>query len=185
MRKKVVTKDSIIEIAAQIIEEKGLEQCNMREIAARLGIAVGTLYNYYKSRDLILNDLFHQSWNKTFQSLKQIQLEEVSFEEKIKKLIFKITDDINKRGGLGLELMRMENKEFGVDKATKFIDVGNRVIDIIYSIYKSQNQSKALGYSDEELLTLSQWLYAIINDSIMRKRKFTDVQFALLFRTII
>lgn len=184
MRKKAVTKDSIIEMAAEIIEEKGTAQCNMREIAARLGIAVGTLYNYYNSRNLLLNDLFHQSWNKTFQSLEIIQNAEISFEEKIKKLVFVITDDINKRGGLGLELMKTQDKDLDFKKSQKFVDVGNHIVEIITNIYKIENQVKKLGYSDEELLILSRWLYAIVNDSLLRKKEFTDTQFELLFKVL-
>ncbi len=48
-------REAILEAAAQVFGEKGYQRATMKEIAARVGIAPGTIYLYFKSkRDLLL-----------------------------------------------------------------------------------------------------------------------------------
>jgi AcrR family transcriptional regulator len=48
-------RDAILEAAAEVFGEKGYQRATMKEIAARVGIAPGTIYLYFKSkRDLLL-----------------------------------------------------------------------------------------------------------------------------------
>ena len=48
-------REAILEAAAEVFGEKGYQRATMKEIAARVGIAPGTIYLYFKSkRDLLL-----------------------------------------------------------------------------------------------------------------------------------
>jgi len=48
-------REAILEAAAEVFAEKGYQRATMREIAARVGIAPGTIYLYFRSkRDLLL-----------------------------------------------------------------------------------------------------------------------------------
>jgi AcrR family transcriptional regulator len=50
---------AILEAAARIFEEHGLEGATTDRIAARAGISVGSLYQYYPNKDAILIALAH------------------------------------------------------------------------------------------------------------------------------
>lgn len=50
--------EAILEAAESVALEKGLEAASAAGIAARAGVAVGTLYNYFPDRDGILTALF-------------------------------------------------------------------------------------------------------------------------------
>ncbi len=54
MRKKILDNKDVLDVAELIIEKEGLDKCTMRRIARELGIAIGTLYNYYKPREALL-----------------------------------------------------------------------------------------------------------------------------------
>lgn len=55
MQKAVVSREAILAAAAEILREQGADGLNMREVAARCGIAVGSVYNYFPSKsDLAL-----------------------------------------------------------------------------------------------------------------------------------
>jgi len=53
MRKKTIKKNHIIYAAAKVFSEKGLENATVDDIAREAGIAKGSIYQYFKSRDEI------------------------------------------------------------------------------------------------------------------------------------
>lgn len=52
--------DSILEAAARIIEGEGLDRLNTNAIAAQAGASVGSLYQYFPSKDAILAELIRR-----------------------------------------------------------------------------------------------------------------------------
>jgi AcrR family transcriptional regulator len=59
-RKKEQTRARILEVAARLLGERGLEAATMEEIAAAAEVSVGTLYNYFGSKTLLLLALYEQ-----------------------------------------------------------------------------------------------------------------------------
>jgi AcrR family transcriptional regulator len=49
-RQKQDREARIVEAAAALFQERGFEAATMQEVAARAGLAVGTLYNYFRSK---------------------------------------------------------------------------------------------------------------------------------------
>src|SRR6201986_5445212 len=47
----------IFEAALQLIEERGLEALTTNAIAAKAGVSIGTLYQYFRDKDAILDAL--------------------------------------------------------------------------------------------------------------------------------
>jgi AcrR family transcriptional regulator len=56
MRERVRT--AILDAAEELIAERGLQATALAQIAARAGVAVGTLYNYFDDRDALVRALF-------------------------------------------------------------------------------------------------------------------------------
>src|ERR1043165_7344538 len=50
-RNKEQTKERILEAALHLFREKGLEATTTKEISKRAGIAEGTLFNYFKTKE--------------------------------------------------------------------------------------------------------------------------------------
>lgn len=84
-----ITVAAILEATARILEEKGLEAANTNAIAARAGISVGSLYQYFGSKDAILAELSRTTELKTAEALQQASLEvaELPFEDQVRRLI--------------------------------------------------------------------------------------------------
>lgn len=101
MRQKKVTKEEVLKKASQIIKEEGLEACTMRKLATALGIAVGTLYNYFSSHDQLLKEIFVVSWSETIQRLVLIEEEVTLPELKIQKMFRVLIEEVKNRRGLG------------------------------------------------------------------------------------
>jgi AcrR family transcriptional regulator len=56
-RVRDVTVQAILSAAETVFYEEGLHAAHMNDIAARAGVAVGTLYNYFKDREALLASL--------------------------------------------------------------------------------------------------------------------------------
>lgn len=56
-RLREATSSAILDAAEEIFADKGLNSAHMNEIAAKAGVAVGTLYNHFEDRDALLSAL--------------------------------------------------------------------------------------------------------------------------------
>src|SRR6476659_8497010 len=56
-RIRLATSAAILAAAEEVFAAEGLEKARMNDIAARAGVAVGTLYNHFKDRDDLLAGL--------------------------------------------------------------------------------------------------------------------------------
>ncbi|MGV8906220.1 MAG: TetR/AcrR family transcriptional regulator [Acetobacterium sp.] len=72
-KKKIETEDKIKKAAKEIFFSKGYAKTTMEEIAAKAEIGVGTLYNYFKSKDEIY--IANMSEELNFDQEDSIQLE--------------------------------------------------------------------------------------------------------------
>ncbi|WP_375768919.1 TetR/AcrR family transcriptional regulator [Archangium gephyra] len=57
MRMKEEARAAILDAAEQVLAEQGLQATRMDDIAARVGVSVGTLYNYFEDRQQLLEAL--------------------------------------------------------------------------------------------------------------------------------
>ena len=59
-RLKEEARAAILDAAEQVMAEQGLTATRMEDIAARVGVSVGTLYNYFEDRRQLLQALLEQ-----------------------------------------------------------------------------------------------------------------------------
>ncbi|MCR5408979.1 MAG: TetR/AcrR family transcriptional regulator; helix-turn-helix transcriptional regulator [Bacteroidales bacterium] len=58
-----------MEEARTELAEQGYDNLTIRQIAARCNIAVGTVYNYFKSKDVILGALLGEDWHSVLSDM--------------------------------------------------------------------------------------------------------------------
>lgn len=98
--------ENILNVAFELFGEHGYKKTDMKMIAKRTGIAVGTLYNYYSNKKQLFIKVFEKSWNQTFDKLNNMLKEDIDAREKMKMVIELLYDEISKRKGLGGELVK-------------------------------------------------------------------------------
>lgn len=69
MNKAATSQKDILEVSRTIVLEKGIRSINMREIANRCGIALGSVYNYFPSKTDLLCATIQSVWEDIFQPL--------------------------------------------------------------------------------------------------------------------
>lgn len=84
---RVVKKNNIIKIAANLFSQKSFHDVTMDEIAEKVGVAKGTIYLYFSSKD----NLYLEILEHTFGSIEALLEKEVntasSAPEKLKKVL--------------------------------------------------------------------------------------------------
>lgn len=86
MRKKDENlRDTLLDFARKLADTEGIDAVNIRSLAGMAGVATGTVYNYFSSKDEILLELTEEYWRQTLVEMKQVitgdsfcrQLEEI------------------------------------------------------------------------------------------------------------
>lgn len=174
MRHKIIDKEVIIQTAEKLIREEGLKKCSMRRLSRELDVAVGTVYNYYKSHELLLLDVFEVSWSRTIQTAEKVIRPDKSVIEQLQELVDLLRKDIANRDGLGKVLFEL----IGNDVFQKKLDFYKAFEDIMMKI---------LGQSVEgieERLKLSRWIVLILFDQVIREKSFEEMDYKLIERMI-
>lgn len=64
--------DTIFEAVIELLGEKGFDAVTMLNVAEKAGMATGTLYNYFKSKEQILSYVHTKAFNKFYESAVEI-----------------------------------------------------------------------------------------------------------------
>lgn len=76
-------KEDILLVTKKMLSEEGYEKLNIRAIASKCGIATGTLYNYYKSKQEIVEEILKTEWNAMLRRVDQGAKADVKLVDKL------------------------------------------------------------------------------------------------------
>lgn len=68
-RKDDTLRDTLLALARETADREGLEAVNIRALAGRAGVAAGTVYNYFSSKDEILLALTEEYWRGALEEM--------------------------------------------------------------------------------------------------------------------
>ena len=115
--------------AIELFVELSYINVDMRMIAKKSGVAVGTLYNYYENKKQLYVSILNESWQNTFIKLDTIHALTISSEVKLRQFITTLYEDIEARNGLGKDLINTsivelkEDHEINALKANMLLSV--------------------------------------------------------------
>lgn len=66
MNPVVTSKEAILQSCRKIVAEQGLSALSMRTVSGQLGIALGTLYNYFSDKDALMLATVESVWKDIF-----------------------------------------------------------------------------------------------------------------------
>lgn len=80
---------AILEAAEKLMTEGGPEELKMSQLATVAGVAVGTLYQYFPSREAVLRALEERSWSAQISGFQElvIRLADVPSDEAIVRVV--------------------------------------------------------------------------------------------------
>lgn len=81
--KKEATKKKILEVSLQLFQKMGFARTTMRDVAKKCGIALGTTYNYFPTKEHIAQYFFEQALDEVMERYKKEEPPGAPLEEKI------------------------------------------------------------------------------------------------------
>ncbi len=84
MNTAVTSKEAILKTCRQLVSEKGLSSLNMRAVAQACGVALGSIYYYFPSKNDLLIETIASVWDDIF-SWKENHESALSFTEYIEE----------------------------------------------------------------------------------------------------
>lgn len=61
-----ISKEEILSATTSMAKMHGLQKMNMRDIAKQCGVSVGTLYNYFPTKDALVIAIIEDFWHQAF-----------------------------------------------------------------------------------------------------------------------
>lgn len=131
---------NILSSAIELFGEFGFNKVDMKMISKKVGIAVGTLYNYYPNKKDLFIKCFQKSWAGTFCKLNNIMSEELEPEEKITNFLREVAVDSSVRKGVGREFFNKDN----FDEKDRIIieDIKGRTMDILFQLINELREKR-------------------------------------------
>lgn len=66
MNKADISKDKIIETSINLLKESRDTDLNMRKVAVKCNVSVGTIYNYFPDKSQLMLSVIEEVWKKAF-----------------------------------------------------------------------------------------------------------------------
>ena len=87
LSKKEQKKEQIMQSALELFSVKGFYNTTIPDIANALKMSVGNMYNYFKSKDILAKEIIKYISIYLGQKIKEINEQDISTEEKTRKII--------------------------------------------------------------------------------------------------
>lgn len=71
MNKTVTSKEDIISVSKEIVASRGMQAINMRNVANHCGVAVGSVYNYFPSKNDLMIATVDAIWREIIQGISE------------------------------------------------------------------------------------------------------------------
>lgn len=88
-------RDTILSVAKNIVIEEDYDRLTMRKVSEESGIAVGTIYNYFPTKQALMIQLLEDYWYEYLIIIDEIDHSETDFYGKLSKIFIKLEEFLN------------------------------------------------------------------------------------------
>jgi len=85
--KKALKRESIIQTALQLFSSNGFHKTTIPDIAAKLHISVGNVYNYFSSKNILAQEIIKYTSEALGEKIQVVNMSDASAEEKIHEIV--------------------------------------------------------------------------------------------------
>ena len=64
-------REQLLEVAKKQVAERGYGKTTIRSVAGECGLAVGTVYNYFKSKDMLIASFMAEDWKACLKEMEE------------------------------------------------------------------------------------------------------------------
>ena len=101
-------KDSIFDAAGSLLEQQGTDGLTMNRVAKKVGVAAGSLYNYFRDKDDLLRFFYTRLVEPCFREMEATAVAEMPVPQKLQKILRTALEYAVKHKGILRLLVGME-----------------------------------------------------------------------------
>jgi AcrR family transcriptional regulator len=162
------TVDSILESTARILTKEGMEALNTNRIAEVAGVSIGSIYQFFRTKEAILEKLLTSVLNRNLEALNREMdtIHEPSLEGIVRALIDNLFAEFERRGPLIPVLMQNAHRLLGPKHFQKIDEV-----TIPFFLDRIERAGIRIGPKDPEraLFVVIQAMRGVVSMSFARK----------------
>ncbi|RKD31926.1 TetR/AcrR family transcriptional regulator [Thermohalobacter berrensis] len=165
-------KELIRQCAIEVISEKGYHNTTIKMIADKANVAVGTIYNYFKNKDEIIDYIFRVEHDKRVKFLKDIEDNNKHISEKISKFLdfhFEQLKENPKVGKVLIQESMMPNRR-SIEGVKKFLNDLPIIFTSMLKKAKERNEIRELNYE-----LVSHVIFHAIRGAVYRVESTNDI----------
>ncbi|WP_062353655.1 TetR/AcrR family transcriptional regulator [Bacillus kwashiorkori] len=87
-RRREMKKQNILDAALQLFMEYGVQKVSIAEIAKNATVSQVTIYNYFESKDNLVQEVFKYYVDQIWQEQKRLLQSDLPFSKKLKRIMF-------------------------------------------------------------------------------------------------
>ena|SRR5262245_996854 len=156
------TVDVILEAAAQILEAGGLAAFTTNAVAERAGVSIGTLYQYFANKDLVLVALAQQEMKLGLAEVARALQGDPSVEGRVRGAVRAMVNGFRGR----------PRARKAVTQAILAQNLGLQMLAPVASFIAQQRDALAPALTPEQLFVLSRSLAGTIRAAVMEEQSF-------------
>jgi AcrR family transcriptional regulator len=144
----------ILAAARRLMDHRGMDALTMDEIAQTAGVAKGTLYLYFQSKDELIQALLSQVGKAMAQDLEAILNRPASSPEKLSQVVVLLLNYVEKERALfPVYLRELVRSKAGRGTLSTLQELEERIVSLITQIFAEGIAKKQFIPADPRLLT--------------------------------
>lgn len=162
---RAVIKESMLDVGASLMREKGIRRVSVEDIAKRVNIATGSFYSFYSSKEELLWDIIKREERQMVEQFLLIASLDLDTKTKLRKMYY----DVYLREGSIVYFLSQEDVDYIVRKISPEILKSNR--DDAYNLHRTILTACNLEVNQENIdiaLILQNMLVTAINSDLPR-----------------
>lgn len=147
-----ITREQILEAAAQIFREKGFHAASMKDIAEAVNLQKGSLYHHVSSKQEILVDILDQALDMLIEGMMGVVEQSVAPDKKLRIAVMTYLEALTRRPDLAAVLLlehrslEPEYRKRHIPRRDRFENLWRQIIDegLEQGIFESENPGLAV-----------------------------------------
>lgn len=168
MNKQMTTEEDILNISKKYIIKNGFSSFNIRSITKECGISIGTIYNYFPSKNALLIATVESIWKEIFQPLNLIKFD--NFIDVVKCMYESIENgNLRYSGFFSLHNLNFasDGKEEGIEMMNTYFS--NLKDGLLFVLERDKQVNKEMFSSDFPEDKFIDYIFSLILSSLLKK----------------
>lgn len=184
MNKVVTSKEDILAVSKEIVAKNGIQEINMRNVAKQCGVAVGSVYNYFPSKNDLMIAVIDAIWKEIIQGLSDCTLSS-GFLENIEKLFYSVKSG-GERYPFFFSIHSISVAKSGKDKGRETMNQYFESVkyDLLHSLQKDKRVKQEFFSEKCTQTDFIEFVFSNLISLLIRKQDSCDVLLEIVKGTI-